>query len=308
MARGRKITLHLVEGTANGIIKGEIWNWVGQVTFGKLTQLIDLATDEDVKRSGIYVLAGPDPDELNTESVYIGESENVANRLKQHDKNETKGYFERVAIITSKDENLTKGHIRYLESRLIDLAYQAGRATVANGTRPDLPPLPLADQDEMEFFLEHLELILPVLGLNFILPAPSRKRTHEPTQIDTSDEVESPIFYLITKNQATGVEVEAHAQILNGEFVILANSTALLRIDGGYAPYKERLIHNQSLIADNSVYRFTKDVPFNSPSAAAAIIRGQNTNGRTYWKLQSGETYGDWLDKQIEKEDINFDN
>ena len=155
----------------------------------------------------------------------------------------------------------------------------------------------------MEFFLEHLELILPVLGMNFILPAPTRKITQEVNQIDKPEAIESPIFYLITKNQATGVEVEAHAQIINGEFVVIVNSTALLRVDGGYAPHKERLIHNQSLVAEDGKYRFTKDIPFNSPSAAAAIIRGQNTNGRTYWKLQSGETYGDWLDRQIAQED-----
>ncbi|MCA9915469.1 MAG: DUF4357 domain-containing protein, partial [Anaerolineae bacterium] len=61
MARGRKITLYLVEGIPSGIIKAQMGNWVGMVTKSPRTKLDDLATDQSVKRPGIYVLTGPDP-------------------------------------------------------------------------------------------------------------------------------------------------------------------------------------------------------------------------------------------------------
>jgi hypothetical protein len=41
--------------------------------------------------------------------------------------------------------NLTKAHARYLESRFIALAQQAGRCRLDNGTAPPLLPLPEAD-------------------------------------------------------------------------------------------------------------------------------------------------------------------
>lgn len=295
--RGRKITLYLVEGTPHGIIKGQIGNWVGQVTFGKVTQLIELASDADIRRPGIYVLSGPDPEDRNPESVYIGESENVWGRLKEHERDETKSHFERVAVITSTDESLTKGHIRYLECKLIRIAHENGRASVANGTIPELPPLPAADRDEMEVFLDHIQLLLPVLGLNFVLPPPKRLHTPQVSSIQSS--IESPEFKLVTKHQETGFEAVARAQIINGEFVVLEGSTALVRMEGGYKALKERLIRNQSLVQSDNLYRFTENVPFDSPSAAAAIVRGQNTNGRVYWKLDNGQSYGEWLDARI---------
>ena len=38
------------------------------------------------------------------------------------------GVWERTVVIVSKDENLTKSHVRYLESRLIKMAQDARRA------------------------------------------------------------------------------------------------------------------------------------------------------------------------------------
>jgi hypothetical protein len=37
------------------------------------------------------------------------------------------GVWERTVVIVSKDENLTKSHVRYLESRLIKMAQDARR-------------------------------------------------------------------------------------------------------------------------------------------------------------------------------------
>ncbi|MEO8394747.1 MAG: GIY-YIG nuclease family protein [Chloroflexota bacterium] len=298
MARGKKIMLHLVDGTANGVIKGSIGQWAGQVTVGTITQLIELASDQDIKRPGVYILLGPDVTAGALQSVYIGESENVWERLKQHNQDESKSEFERVAVSTSNDEMLTKGHILYLESRLIEITHESGGVTVKNGTNPEVSRLPAIDRDDMETFLENLQLILPVLGLRFVLPPPrgsqkvSHTGQHEPA-------ITSPEFKLITKEQGTITEAVARAQIINSEFVVLEGSTALTRMDGSYKFLKEQLIQNGRLVHSGSVYRFSKDVSFNSPSAAAAIIRGQNTNGRVYWKLENGTNYGDWLDPRI---------
>lgn len=302
MARGRKITLYLVDGIANGIIKGQIDNWVGLVTYGNITQLVELASDDEIRKPGVYILSGPDPKEENPEAVYIGESENVWKRITQHNVDEDKVHFERVAIVTSKDDNLTKGHILYLESRLIEIAHGAGRATVDNKNHPEPSSLPQVDRDVMEGFLEHLQLLLPVLGLNFILPPPRHYKHQQETYVPPTSP-DSPEFSFSTTRQGTRIEVEARAQIINGEFVVLQGSTALPRIEGGYADLKRQLMRNGSLIQDNKVFQFTRDVPFNSPSAAAAVIRGQNTNGRTYWKLNNGMTYGDWEKKLIEEQE-----
>lgn len=302
MTRGRKITLYLVEGLPSGIIKGQLGNWVGLVTYAPRTKLDDLAADPDTKRPGIYVLTGSDPQDQSVRKVYIGESENVLNRLRQHEKADDKDFFDYVAVITSADENLTKGHIRYLESRLIEIAHETKRATVDNGTRPELPALPPADRDEMEVFLDHLQMLLPVMGLNFALPRPSRTVT-QATTVEQEQQTESPVFTIMTREQGTRVEAVAKAQQIGGEFVVLAGSTSLARSQSrSYKDLKDRLIRNQSLVPHGDLLKFVEDVPFNSPSAAAAVIRGQNTNGRIYWRLENGMTYGEWFDARIDAE------
>jgi len=306
MIRGRKITLHLVEGLPSGIIKGQLGNWVGLVTYAPRTKLDDLAADSDTKRPGVYVLTGPDPEDPTASIVYVGESENVFHRLKQHEKDDDKVFYEAVAVITSTDENLTKGHIRYLESRLLGIAHETKRATVNNVTRPDLPPLPAADRDEMEVFLDHLQMLLPVMGLNFALPRPVHTRRN-PVQPGVEMPLaveESLVFIISTREQGSQREVTARAQRISGEFVVLAGSTALNRNQSrSYKDLKDRLIRNGSLVLQGEILRFAEDVPFNSPSAAAAVIRGQNTNGRVYWRLDNATTYGDWLDARISEEE-----
>lgn len=301
MARGRKITLYLADGTPNGIMKGQIGNWVGLVTYAPRTRLDGFGSDKDTHDLGVYVLTGPHPEDISSRAVYIGESENVFKRLLQHERDETKSFFEHMAVITSTDGQLTKAHIRYLESRLIAIAHETKRAVVLNGTQPASTPLPPADRDEMEFFLEHLEMLLPVFGLSFILPRPKVKIKSE--NIDDSSDLDSPLFKLTTTERKTGISVEASAQLIENEFVILKDSQALARDRSqSYKDLKARLLKNGVLIQQGQHFLFTEDTPFSSPSAAAVAITGRNTNGRTAWLTDQGVTFDEWFNEKLEKQ------
>jgi hypothetical protein len=78
----------------------------------------------------------------------------VLARLAIHSRDGRRDFWERTAIVISKDENLTKAHVRYLESRLIQMAREASRARVVNETSPPLPALPEPDVADMEYFLQ----------------------------------------------------------------------------------------------------------------------------------------------------------
>ncbi|MCZ9328796.1 DUF4357 domain-containing protein [Nocardia farcinica] len=44
---------------------------------------------------------------------------------------------------------------------------------------------------------------------------------------------------------------------------------------------------------------FTRDYPFSSPSAAAAVVAGRNTNGRESWRIpETGTTFGNWQNRE----------
>lgn len=172
-------------------------------------------------RTGVYLLVGPDPENPLRDKVYIGEGDNVLTRLTAHDKDESKDFWTRCAIIISKDENLTKAHGRYLESRLIALVRAADRAALHNGTEPDTLPLPEPVIADMEFFLEQMQQMLPVLGMTFLQPlAVLATATTGGTFGGAARE---------TRFQIDQVGVRAYAVETNGEFVVLEG------IDGAQA-------------------------------------------------------------------------
>ena len=172
LLKGRSIRLFLVDGTPSGIITAEIMNWTGHVMTAPRTRLPDFIKRSEIARTGVYFLTGVNPEEPTQTFVYVGESDNVAKRLVSHNKDETKEFWDKVCVVTSKDQNLTKAHARYLESRLISIVSAAGRASLVNSTSPEYGFLPEADLADMEFFIEQIRITLPVLGMDFLREKP----------------------------------------------------------------------------------------------------------------------------------------
>ena len=177
MTKGRSIRLFLADGTPGGIITAEIMNWTGHVMNAPRSRLADLIQRPEAGRTGIYILSGTDPDGGYKPLVYVGETDSVGKRLAQHNKDEAKEFWEQTCVVTSKDQNLTKAHARYLESRLIAIATEAGRVKLTNSTAPELPLLPEADVSDMEYFIEQLRVVLPVLGLDVLKDTSLRRPT-----------------------------------------------------------------------------------------------------------------------------------
>ena len=168
MTSGRSIRLFLADGTPGGIITAEIMNWTGHVMVAPRSRLPDLIRRDEAKRTGVYFLLGDDPRGGYKPMLYIGETDAIGKRLKQHAQDDTKDFWDRVYVVSSSDHNLSKAHVKYLESRLIAIAKRAGRATLHNGTTPDYTQLHEAEVAYMESFLEHIRLVLPVLGLDVL--------------------------------------------------------------------------------------------------------------------------------------------
>ena len=299
MTQGRSIRLFLVDGSPSGLLTAEIMNWTGHALTGPRTSLPELVKRPECSRTGIYFLVGPDPNNTARPLVYIGESDDVAKRLKQHNQPEGEGgkggkdFWERVCLITSKDQNLTKAHVKYLESRLIQIATASGRCGIKNGTSHDYTILPEADLADMAFFIEQIRTILPVLSLDFLREPVTKTRTAEQSQ-------SLPFELSLPKYNIT-----ARAQEIDGEFIVLADSQAREKwvgVQGSYKGLFDQLVEDGVLIQNGSKLRvFSKDHAFTSPSAAAAVISGRSANGRISWFVEgSKQTYGDWQAKLVD--------
>ncbi|HEV7264333.1 MAG TPA: GIY-YIG nuclease family protein [Falsiroseomonas sp.] len=229
--------------------------------------------------------------------AYIGEADSVKERIGQSASE--RGFWEVAVVVTTSDDALTKGHIRYLEARLLELTRAADRVVLDNSQLPqsERRRLPEADRANMEAFLANLHVVLPVVGLDLLKlqPKPSDLgKAIRPTEL-ADRSTARPRFEIRHK---TGVS--AMAEEIEGEFVVLAESQALKDAgyaSNGYADLRRRLIE-QGVLRDDperGVYTFTKSHAFKSVSAAAAVVLDRNSNGRTEWKVAgSTETYDDW--------------
>lgn len=299
--KGRTVRLFLVDGTPTGVLTAEVMNWTGRILVAPRSSLAEALQREEADRTGIYFLVGDDPTQPSKSRVYIGEGDSVAGRIRSHIRDETKDFWTRACIVTSKDMNLTKAHVRYLESRFVELVKSADRSNLANGNAPAPKMLPESDVADMEFFISQVQVVLPTLGFEFLRPKAAPPAV--PSEIGGHAEAAVPSLELYLESSKYGFE--AKGVEVGGEIIVLAGS----RAEGAdrfttnsYAALRQQLIDEGRLVpsAEPGFLEFTDDVPFQSPSAAAAVIKNRNTNGRTSWKVRStGETLKDWQDSQI---------
>jgi hypothetical protein len=299
---GRTVRLFLADGLPQGIVIADVGNWNGKALAAPRGRLPELLRRPEASRTGVYVLLGPNPDQIDGLLAYIGEADDIAARMRIHLRSESKDFFDRVVFLVSSDELLTKGHVRYLESRLIKLTQEAGSVALTNDTHPDFQRLPEADRADMDTFVGTAALVLPILGCDLF------RRKQGPQAAGQADRgsdagVASPVFTFATGGAAaTGQETEEG-------FVVFAGSTARRAASStfpaGYAALRDKLIASAQLGQGRSVpdlWTFGSDVTFSSPSAAASIVSGRSASGPLEWKIQpQGLTYRDWRASRIDE-------
>ncbi|WP_439540177.1 GIY-YIG nuclease family protein [Sphingomonas sp.] len=289
---GRTIQLFLVDGTPNGLRKATIHGWTGLTFVATDSTFGALLARPELDRTGVYILHGPDPQRPGGTRAYIGSANSVVERIKQSAGQ--REFWETAIAVTTSDDDLSKGHVEYLEARLIEMAASAKRVELDNGTHPSglRRRLPEADQANMEQFLLNLQVILPVIGLDLLKPQPrAAAQTSAPLEQRTYGDIK---FEIRHKAGAAADAVEE-----DGEFIVLEGSLALK--DSGfqantYSTLRATLI-SKGILQDTGegLYRFAVPFSFNSPSAAAAVVLDRNANGRTEWKVKGTKrTYADW--------------
>jgi len=269
------IKIFLSQGDPKRLRTAELSNWTGKAVAGPRSEFDSVLAREESQKSGVYFLTGIDP-ENGKNAVYIGEAESIRDRIKSH---LDKDYWNQVAFFTSKDENLTKAHIRYLEGRLIEQARQAGRAEVKN-SQSSGARLPESDREDMEIFLEKIHQLLPVLGVEVLIPTVK-------------------ITENVSKDESLSCEIKglkAAGQLTPNGIVVFAGSQAVLTERPSSQKYpwpinmRQRLKDEGVLTIKPDHLLFTRDAEFSSPSAAAAVIHGGHANGLTAWKNKDGKT------------------
>jgi hypothetical protein len=281
---GKKLTVYMIDGTEYGPRLSEIGNWVGKAIYSPRSSLNKILLRPECVNPGIYCLKGDPKDEAFEEKIYIGEAENIKSRLKQHLSDPNKD-FKEIIFFISKDELLTKTQIKYLESRLIQLAIEAKTAEIENGNSPNLPTLHEADISDMEYFLEQIKLILPIMGFRFLISSTLISNTEE----EKADRKIKTIFEIKTKTfKASMYESDQGYIVIKGSEAKKSLSKSTTET---YRNLRRKLIETKILIDIGDKLEFTEDTIFNSPSAASNMILGRNSNGFTEWVTEKGKSF-----------------
>ncbi len=161
-------------------------------------------------------------------------------------------------------------------------------------------PLPEPDRADIDFFLEQIQTVLPVPGMDVFrkLAVPGRGKA-------LPGDAPTPTFVLVSNSGADKLPVLAMASLVDGEFVVRQGSTGRKQhgIANPYAAKREQIVAEGKVVdhpTEADPVLFAADVAFASPSAAVAVVLNRGSNGCLEWRVEpAGLTYADWQAQQL---------
>lgn len=284
MVFGKTIELFLVNGTADSLIIAELSNWNGKAI--KIPRIeVSSCNRDDITQAGVYFLFCKEDD--GSDSVYIGEAENVKERLMQHlrdyQSSKEKYYWNTAVIFVGRD--LNKALIRYLENRFVELAKKSKRYLILTKNTYHNTVIKESQIAIMEEFIDNVKVLINALGYKVLEPL---VQNHS-----TNGSVDDKLLYL-----SSGA-ASAIGKVTTEGFVVYEGSTiedkkTVNSLSSGMKKLRKKLIESDKI--ENCCLK--EDLLFSSSSAAASFILGYSVSGPQRWRAKDGQTL-----KEIEESD-----
>lgn len=282
MAYGKSIELFLVNGSADSLITAELSNWNGKAI--KIPRIeVASCNRDDIAQAGVYFLFCKEDDA--SDSVYIGEAENVKERLVQHLRDhqaeKEKYYWTTAVIFIGRD--LNKALIRYLENRFVEIARACKRYTVLTKNTYKNTVMKESQIAVMEEFVDNVKTLISALGYKVLEPL------NKPVTFDDDNrgkqDLEDLNLHLERTIKGLG-KVEADGVRTSEGFVVLQGSHIATE-DDDTIPTVLKEQRRKASVVDGVLQ---EDVLFSSPSYAAMFVIGKSANGLTSWKDENGHS------------------
>lgn len=273
---GKTITTYLIDGDPKGTQYSFISNKICQMFVVPRSNLSYLNEQEKLQKPAFYILIGED--ESTKPQAYIGETENFKERVRDHDNK--KEFWQKALIFVSKDEDITKTDVQYLEYKAIAEAKKANTFVLSENKQiPKAPNLPEHQRDAMDEFFEDIKFLTSFMGCNIF---------------DISQPKEEHLFYTNGRGcRAKGFYSSSGFTVLKGS--ILANSCVP---SFNWKEKREKLIKEYATF-ENENWVMNSDKIFSSPSTAADFCIGSSNNGWLVWKDKNGNTLDSVYRKQL---------
>ncbi len=265
----KTIKLFLLEGNPTGAKKVQLSNWTGMAFVIPRNKLEIINKRDELKKQCLYFLIGGTS--ISPE-VYVGETENFQKRIPQH---RSKDFWNTCIVFLAKDENLSKAHIKFLESTFVDDCKKANRSKLHNGNSPEGSKLSEEDESDMSEFKQNIKLVLSVLGYTFHEIESIADESHEKYFIKAKGLVAKGLY------AAEGMIVLEGSQVAKEETPSIGESLHNIRAEKLQEP---------ALVDKDSYYEVQQKITFSSVSTAAGFVLGRRANGWVEWKNSAGKT------------------
>ena len=294
------LRVFMPQGEPQGLRIVEKTNWTGVGIIFPRNRVDKARARESLQRTGVYVLWSND-DQLRPK-VYVGQSENVARRVRQHFDNEDMDWCTTAAAFTTKDDAFNQGHARFLEWALIQRARLTNRGALKNQLEPSKPSISEPDQVDAEHFLDDLLQCLPLAGLDCFEDTRTRASEGVPEGAALRLHLDKPGIGV----RATAVPGVAEFTVLKGALVRKDEDLApgFGREHPGYVNLRQQLIQDGVIgFNEDGEFLLKEDWSFRSPSEANVVITGGPMSPYVAWVDGAGRTWREILDASSESVD-----
>ena len=232
---------------------------------------------DDITQAGVYFLFCKEDD--GSDSVYIGEAENVKDRLVQHlrdyQSEQEKYYWSTAVVFIGRD--LNKALIRYLENRFVEIARASKRYLVLTKNTYRNTVMKESQVAVMEEFVDNVKILINAFGYKVLEPF---------AQVDSSTSTVDDELLFITSGS-----VNATGKVTAEGFVVFAGATvnekmSVKSLSTGMQKQRQKLFDSPKV---NDLVT-TEDILFSSSSAAADFILGYGVSGPKTWKTKDGKS------------------
>lgn len=266
------IQFYLPDGEPQGLKIAEITNRTVQGILIPRTRLKEvLRSIPELAQVAVYFLLGQGEDEARPR-VYVGESEDVPVRLKDHNAN--KDFWQTAVVFISSTNGFTKAHIKFFEWHFIQKAREVGRCDLDNENTPKEPTLLKPMQADCDDFSETITILLGSLGFP-ILEEAKKARGRD--------------LFFCTRRGA-----KASGSLTDEGFVVYKGSRAAADMTPSGRKWtghvRKRLIDAGVLVKEDGNLVFAEDYTFRTPSGASDVVIGSPSNGWDGWKNKDGRT------------------
>jgi Domain of unknown function (DUF4357) len=140
----------------------------------------------------------------------------------------------------------------------------------------------------MEYFLEQVKLILPVVNFKALIPSVTKKKIMEIEEEKPKD-TRIKIYHIKDKT------IDARMYESDQGFIVLSGSQCRKEtsksISDAWIKLRKRFVDSGVIVEKEDRFVFTEDTIFTSLSAASSTILGRQSPGPLVWIDDKGITY-----------------